>query len=195
MIHVCYGFNDNDGRYAKFCGTSILSMFENTSERITVHILHDDSLTVDNRDKFMYIAGQYNQTIKFYNVNVCAPERLNQLQRFLAMKFTKIYVIGMFYRLLLPDIIAPEIDKIIYLDAGDTIVHMDIKNIWNVELEDHPLAAAADSDRIKHVPLERNLCEDGYVEHGKYFNSGVLLINLNHWRANIDKIFDPNRGG
>ena len=194
MIHVCYGFNDLDGRYAKFCGTSILSMFENTSERVTVHILHDDSLTVDNRDKFMYIAGQYNQQIKFYNVNVCAPERLKQLQQILLARFTQIYVIGMFYRLLLPEIISPAIDKIIYLDAGDTVVNMDIKKIWNVELGDHPLAAAADSDRINNVPLPRNLCEDGYVEHGKYFNSGVLSINLNHWRANINKIFDPNGG-
>ncbi len=61
MIHVCYGLHDGDGRYSKFTGTSILSMFENATtppRSVTVHILHDDTLTADNRDKFSYLAGQ-----------------------------------------------------------------------------------------------------------------------------------------
>lgn len=29
MIHVCYCLHDKDGRYSKFTGTSMLSMFEN----------------------------------------------------------------------------------------------------------------------------------------------------------------------
>ena len=42
---------------------------------VTVHILHDDTLTQDNRDKFSYIAGRYGQLIKFYNVEkICAKE-------------------------------------------------------------------------------------------------------------------------
>ena len=28
MIHVCFGLHDEDGRYSKFTGTAILSMFE-----------------------------------------------------------------------------------------------------------------------------------------------------------------------
>ena len=31
MIQVCYGLYDKDGRYSKFTGTSMLSIFENTS--------------------------------------------------------------------------------------------------------------------------------------------------------------------
>ena len=58
MIHVCYGLYDKNGHYSKFTGTSILSMFENTNEDVTVHILHDNTLTQENRDKFIYIAGK-----------------------------------------------------------------------------------------------------------------------------------------
>ena len=31
MIHVCFGLYDKDGRYSKFTGTTMLSMFENVN--------------------------------------------------------------------------------------------------------------------------------------------------------------------
>ena len=31
MIHVCYGYSEGTGHYAKFVGTSMLSLFENMS--------------------------------------------------------------------------------------------------------------------------------------------------------------------
>ena len=31
MIHVCFGLHDKTGRYSKFTGTTMLSMFENSS--------------------------------------------------------------------------------------------------------------------------------------------------------------------
>ncbi|MBQ7629907.1 MAG: hypothetical protein IJS81_06805 [Selenomonadaceae bacterium] len=31
MVHVCFGLHDSDGRYSKFTGTAMLSMFENCS--------------------------------------------------------------------------------------------------------------------------------------------------------------------
>ena len=29
MIHVCFGLHDKDGRYSKFTGTAMTSLFEN----------------------------------------------------------------------------------------------------------------------------------------------------------------------
>ena len=31
MIHICYGLHDRDGKYSKFVGMSMVSVFENTS--------------------------------------------------------------------------------------------------------------------------------------------------------------------
>ena len=36
MIHVAYRLWGGDGYYAKMCGTSMLSMFEKTREKVTV---------------------------------------------------------------------------------------------------------------------------------------------------------------
>ena len=79
MIQVCYGLHDKDGRYSKFTGTSICSLFDNYDGggAITVNILHDNTLTQENRDKFIYLAGRYGQTIKFYNVEKDFAEELD----------------------------------------------------------------------------------------------------------------------
>ncbi|MBQ7475933.1 MAG: hypothetical protein IJT06_00890, partial [Selenomonadaceae bacterium] len=45
MIHVAYRLWGGDGFFAKMCGVSMLSMFENTKEKITVHIMHNERLT------------------------------------------------------------------------------------------------------------------------------------------------------
>ena len=89
MIHVCYGLNDWDGRFTKFVGTSMLSLFENMStpppfDKVTIHVLHDNTLTDDNRDKLTYIAGKYNQTVKFYNVEILCKNRIEEFKKLFA---------------------------------------------------------------------------------------------------------------
>ena len=80
MIHVCFGLYDKTGSYSKFTGTAMLSLFDNTTSNVTVHILHDNTLTNDNREKFSYVAGRYGQRVKFYNVEkLCAPTKSRRL--------------------------------------------------------------------------------------------------------------------
>ena len=77
MIHICFGLYDKTGRYSKFTGTTMLSIFDNTNSEVTVHILHDNTLTQDNRDKFIYLAGRYNQHVKFYNAEELCADKIN----------------------------------------------------------------------------------------------------------------------
>ena len=63
MIHVCYAMRDESGKYSKFVGTSMLSMFENTREKITVHLIHDSTLNHENRKKLVQIVYKYDQEI------------------------------------------------------------------------------------------------------------------------------------
>lgn len=55
------------------------------------------------------------------------------------------------------------------------IVQEDITKLWNVDVENHLLAAAEDpsaADRSKELQ----------ILEGTYFNAGVLLMNLDRWR-------------
>ena len=183
MIHVCYGLYDGNGRYSKFTGTSILSMFENTREKVTVHILHDNTLTEYNRDKFSYIAGQYNQHIKFYNVEKICAESIKKFKNiFSRLDGFKIFSIGMLFRLLIPQIFSNAIKKIIYLDA-DVIVNLDINEFWQVPLEDKVIAAVPEMQNGIETGETFTLCREGFVKAEDYFNSGVLVINLEKWRG------------
>lgn len=169
MIHVAYNTNN---LYAKFVGTSMLSLFENTKENVTVHILHDNTFSQENKEKFVQVAEHYNQQVNFHNVEkICATEIAKLKNKFPAAFLTR-YNIAAAFRLLLPKIISPAIEKIIYLDA-DTIVNLDIKELWDVQLGDKPLAAVLDG--AAHTVA---FCRDNIVKSTDYFNSGVIVMNL-----------------
>lgn len=185
MIHVCLCMNDKTGRYSKFVGTTIHSIFENTLSYVTVHILHDNTLTADNRDKFVYLAGQYGQTIKFYNVEELCPDEV----KFITETFPKAektrYTVGMFYRFFIPELLPAEIKKAIYLDA-DIIVNLDLSELWKIDLGNKSLATVADID-CNHRTHARDanskfLITNGFVAAEDYFVSGVLMMNLSRFR-------------
>ena len=125
MIHVCFSLHDKSGRYSKFTGTAILSIFENTNSPVTVHILHDPTLTADNRDKFISLAGRYSQAVKFYNVEEFCSKELKDIVAFFPAVKNHYATVGMFYRFLLPQILPDDIDKCIYHDSD--ILHVEQK--------------------------------------------------------------------
>ena len=186
MIHVCFGLYDKNGTYSKFTGTTMLSIFENTTSNVTIHILHDNTLTLDNREKFSYLAGQYNQLVKFYNVEELCADKIEEIKKAFPKIATVRYTIGTMYRLFIPQILPQDIDKVIYLDS-DIIVNLDIKELWQIELEGKALAAAPEAviDRLG-MPInasKKYLILNGFVEYNDYFNAGVLIMNVSFLRA------------
>ena len=185
MIHVCYGLHDETGRYSKFVGTSMLSMFENHSRpaSITVHLLHDDTLTLDNYEKFVYLAGQYNQQIRFYNMEKICAETISAFREVIPTGLS----IGATFRLLIFQVLSPQIDKVIYLDA-DTIVNLDIQELWQIDLGDKPFGGVAEVDNGVNTQQLFAICRDKVVKDEDYINSGVWLMNLAQLRKNKDVI-------
>ena len=190
MIHVSYGLHDRDGHYSKFVGTSMTSIFENTREEITIHILHDQTLTPDNRDKLNYVAGKYNQRIKFYNVAALMPDRL----KFLTDKIPAIaegrFSVGTFYRLLMTELMPKhDVERIIYLDA-DILVNLDIAELWFVKLDGKPIAAVPEVEAtFGHMVENKHIITSGRVKDKDYFNAGVLLIDLNALNQSVENLF------
>lgn len=105
------------------------------------------------------------------------------------------YPISAYYRLLLPEIIPDRYQKVIYLDT-DVILLEDIAKLWHLELGEYYMLAAMDAanrkmdwpTHLKHFDLDSM----GISREDKYLQSGVLLINLNKWRADriADKLLD-----
>jgi lipopolysaccharide biosynthesis glycosyltransferase len=83
-----------------------------------------------------------------------------------------------YYRILLSSIIDDCIPKILYLDS-DIVVVNNIVPIFGLEIDNYALAAVEDVPIADKYRMSLSLPYDA-----KYFNSGVMLINLNYWRKN-----------
>jgi len=104
-----------------------------------------------------------------------------------------------YLRLLTAEILPAHIDKAIYLDS-DVLVCDDLTELWNVPMDDHYVLASPDVAcpfvdarlgcrnfrranpylaAFTPIPNYRELGIDGKSE---YFNSGVMVLNLDLWR-------------
>jgi lipopolysaccharide biosynthesis glycosyltransferase len=88
-----------------------------------------------------------------------------------------------YYRLLITKFLPSEIDKAIYLDT-DMVVKGNLEELWNIPLEDNYVLAVQD-DVVQYISMSdglRNYQDLGICPDDKYFNSGLLVINLEKWR-------------
>ncbi|MBU1191691.1 MAG: glycosyltransferase family 8 protein [Gammaproteobacteria bacterium] len=95
-----------------------------------------------------------------------------------------------YFRLLLPDLLPADLQRVIYLDC-DLAVLGDIGMLWDIDLNDHYVAAVPELTTDSHLVSSpqgiRLWRELGLAADLEQFNSGVLLINLDKWRAEFVK--------
>ena len=171
IYNIVYSTNS---LYINFLSISLYSLFENNSSNsITIHLLHSGL----SKKKILYIESiikKFNSKIIFYKID---DNIFNDL------KLTKSLPKEAYYRLLIPEVIKSS--YILYLDI-DTIILGDITSLLNIDLNNYPVAAVKDFCNINH--LNKIIPNNSSF----YFNTGVMLLNLDKWRAeNIsNKVID-----
>jgi lipopolysaccharide biosynthesis glycosyltransferase len=78
-------------------------------------------------------------------------------------------------RLLIPDLL-PEHSRAIYID-GDAVVNSDISELWTMDLGDNLVAGVLDG------MMKPNYLAEIGMNANSYINAGVLIMNLDLWRA------------
>lgn len=93
------------------------------------------------------------------------------------------YSIVSLFRLLLPDLFPPEVDRVLYIDC-DIVVECDISELWGIDLGDKAVWAVQNGtdDDLENYVL-KNFPEITAPEDGRYFNTGVMLVNMAEWRG------------
>lgn len=173
FIHIGFGLYDRDRTYSVWVGTAMQSIIENTDARIAFHILHDDTLTDDNKDKLMHVANSGGYKLEFHYIDSIKFDEVRHMM--------KQFTLGAMFRIFLPEVLY-NLDKIICLDA-DLFVNRDIAELWNENIDGYCLAAVADEETTKGIESPYPVLE-GQIDRDKYFNSGVLYMNLNEIRRN-----------
>jgi lipopolysaccharide biosynthesis glycosyltransferase len=90
---------------------------------------------------------------------------------------------NIFARLFIPHFIPADIKRVIYFDV-DMIVLEDISKLWHTEIGNHIVAAVQDQfiHTVSHWGGVSNHEELGIPADKKYFNSGLMLIDIEKWK-------------
>lgn len=159
-IDIALSIDDN---YAKYCATTMCSILDTKTEsdEIFFHILHGD-VSAENIAK---LSAFPNTTLYKLDENEYSP----YVRRETHVGFTP-----MFYRLKLGSIL-PAIKKVIYLDC-DIIVRKSLAELYSTDVSNYVVAAVPDPCHLYKDDVDRlglRIVQDGF-----YFNSGVVLMNL-----------------
>ena len=167
IIHVGFGLHDKDGHYSVWVGTAMQSIIDHTDSKLCFHILHDETVSEENKRRLKQVANQKGDFIEFHEIDSAEFECIKNR--------THGFTIGTMFRCMLPDLL-PDLSKIVYLDA-DIFVNTDIKELWEFDINDYCLAAVVDEGVIKfHIP--NILYKYPEIDRNQYFNAGVLCMNL-----------------
>lgn len=166
-LSLLYQFNE---LYAPFAGVSVTSVFENNqdAEHITVYVL-GEGISEESRQRFSLLAEQYGREIVFLNADA-VMEHMKELHM---PAYRGSYAANL--RLFLSDILPEKMERILYLDA-DTIVTDSLEPIFNTDMGEKVIGMVIDSLTKRHK------YDIGLTVDEDYYNSGVILFDMNKWR-------------
>lgn len=160
ILHIAIAFDQN---YLKQFYALITSIFANNSDNI-VHIHTIASgLSEDEKRKIQNFISSQKSEIVFYEIE------FNVINSFV---LSNNWTLAVYYRLFFP-LLVKNVPRLLYIDT-DTLVIGDLSELFSLNLNNFPVGAVYDN----YVKTQELI---GISEEGKYFNSGVLLIDIYKW--------------
>jgi lipopolysaccharide biosynthesis glycosyltransferase len=164
-----------DNNYAMQLTVVLRSVLEHISKDRTLHLyVIDGGIQERNQRKILR-----SLKLKIGDIEWIQPLGA-KLEK---MKISGHISIATYFRLLIPDLLPASCHKVIYLDS-DLIVTQDIGKLWDIDMQDNYLLAVQDAG-IPYVSSPYGLMnykELSIPSNSKYFNAGVLVMNLKKWR-------------
>jgi lipopolysaccharide biosynthesis glycosyltransferase len=169
VMDIFYGCDDT---YAQHLCVSINSVLSNTLHPVTFHVL-DGGITPAKKQKIArLVSGFGHGTVNFLAVDNGLFAKLPVSPRF---------SISSYYRCIIHELM-PNLSKALYLDS-DVVIRTCIKELYDTDLTDCYAAVVEDPNVV--IDRRKNLLD--IATGGRYFNSGVMLLNLKKIRD--DNVF------
>lgn len=170
-IPVFFACNDS---YVPYLDVALISLVSHASKfnNYEITILKTD-ISKENQLKLLRHTAD-NIKINFFDVeNIIKPIKEKLPDVFY-------YTLAAYYRLFI-ETAFPQYDKAIYLDC-DIVLLCDIAELYNIELENNLIAAVYEQNTFR-MPIFSEYVENVLgIEAKTYFNSGVMLMNLQEFR-------------
>ena len=166
-MDILYQFNE---KYAPYAGVSITSLFKNNRDvnHITVWIL-GEGLGEETVSRFASLADEYGREIRYID----AASLVRRIRDMGMPSYRGSYAANI--RMFISEIFPEEVRRVLYLDA-DTIVRSDISDLYDSDMKGHTIAMVYDSLGESHKS------EIGLRDDEGYYNSGVILFDVDMWR-------------
>lgn len=171
ILNILVTLNSN---YIKPLKVMLYSLFTNNKgEEFSIYLMHS-SLTKDELDDLNRYMDSHRQKLIVININDYHFKNAPVL-----FHYTK----EMYYRLLAHKFLPQSLDKILYLDP-DILVINQVGELYNTDIGGylyaaayHDLIAIKGINRLRLIPYDIDA----------YYNSGVLLMNLELHRQQVDE--------
>ena len=183
-MNVVYASNDG---YARHLAVSLYSLLEHNKEADKIHgYILSMGLSEENKNRLMGIGAQFER-------EVIVIELGDLKERFSYNVDTGGFDLSIMARLFVGEVLPETEERVLYLDC-DTVVNSSLKRLWEMDLESNMVGAVMEP--TIYPAVKESI---GLLPEDPYFNSGVLLIDLNRWRKeHAQKLlldFYSSRGG
>ncbi len=170
--------------YAMLLGASLCSLFENKKgdSPVDVYVI-DSGISEENKNRLHVLEQKYK-----FKIQYIFPDK-QFFDKIPLEKLASYYPLPMenYHRLSVGRFLPSTCHRIINLDA-DTVILGDISEFFQVDLEGKTIGAVMDGSPEEKSEHFKKLCASvGQFElpaNSVYFNSGILLVDMDLWRKN-----------
>lgn len=173
-VNVSIAFNHKYTTYAYVMLTSLFFSHKELPNSVMVYVLHSD-LTKEDETLLQQLANQYGQSVSFL-----LADSSNDTAK---LPTSKSWSKEMYYRLLLGELLPKEVTRILYLDV-DVIINKPLIDLCQMDMQGMQLAVADDPVIQNHFSIQQQTIFADFPEPIRYFNSGVVLMDLDKIRGN-----------
>jgi lipopolysaccharide biosynthesis glycosyltransferase len=181
-----------DNSYAMPLTVTVRSALENLKSNYKIFLfILDGGIKEDNKQRIIKSLSSEKCEIRFLPIYDDLVRDIDELHEYLKAEGDRKVTsqldhisIASYYRFIIPEVMPEKCEKVIYLDC-DLVVKGDLGQLWQTDLGDNYVLAAQDMG-ILYVSTENGLLnykDLGISPDTKYFNAGVLVINLKKWRT------------
>lgn len=164
VINIAYACNE---AYMEQTLVSMVSLFRNCSVQDKLHIFFVDmGITNESKTEMDELVKSYGSVLTVIRFDDIAYDL--EISEKTGRHIKSVYAKLFFGRI-------ENIDRIIYLDS-DMIIAGDIKELWDIELEDNVIAG------VETIHTVEDNAKIGYAKEDRAINDGMVLMNLSKWR-------------
>lgn len=159
----------SDNNYAQHLGVAIYSLLSNNKDvdRIRIFVVDNEISDLNKRKLADVVSYFQNSSIEY----ISFEKWKNSLHLNMSWNIS----ISSYARLFVSSMLPSDVDRVLYLDC-DMIVCEELIDLWRIDMNGNIIAAVQDTIRegVKNAV--------GLSSIDKYFNAGMILIDLKAWR-------------